>query len=61
MLTIQDLAISKELDASETSTVRGGDGRNAPPCKAWDTDDVGYAACVAQDCWYQTFGFLLPK
>jgi hypothetical protein len=62
MLTIKDLAVSKELDTSEMSTARGGSYvSKEPPCTWTDDFGVGEAACAAQATWYQTFGFLLPQ
>ena len=63
MLTLKDLAAHKELDTSEMSTVRGGDGVEliGPGCVAPTKDPVAVAGCDAVATWYSTFGALLPK
>jgi hypothetical protein len=58
-MKIQDL--SKEMDQSAMAKVQGGGNNLGPPCTYMSTDAVGEAACAAQETWYQTFGFLLPK
>jgi hypothetical protein len=59
MLTIKDLTVSKELDVSATSTVRGGGSKYGPPCLYNPQDDVAATFCSVQETYYEVFGFLL--
>jgi len=72
MLTVKDLPVSKEFDASEMSAVRGGmrvsggGGSLATPgaadlAVANGADPVAAYGSAAASTWYATFGFLLPK
>ncbi|SPJ15467.1 hypothetical protein SBBP2_1590004 [Burkholderiales bacterium] len=73
MLTVKDLPVFEELDASEMSAVSGGSriasdggGSLATPgaadiAVANGADPVAAYGSAAASTWYETFGFLLPK